>query len=339
MGPEGPQQQDCPEGTAPNTPELHRQNPAPQQQLQKRNPRTSDYSGIYHLITVDRWPSRTIPDNTIYELDNLDVLRGMNSETADLLPRPTKSKNSRGPMKSPPSQDPSHNPILNSPYREPLWHWTLDQNGIAQAPALPGRRESRGASPVPGTKGRPTQTSFDDQTSALTLVNDLRGTVTQWRRQNYPGVTADTKQLLDHWNSDQTEPRLFFAQVEAIEDPHLPLRGCSEVQQQALEDAPGNQRDLQPGDEATGGTKMATGTGKTAVMALVIIWQSVNHHQSPRDNRFTRPVRRHHTRDNRPGPEPERPNPQPEAQHLRELADSSPTGATSGTRSRTPGLP
>ena len=126
---------------------------------------------------------------------------------------------------------------------------------------------------------------MDDQTDELALVNDLRDRVSNWRRQGYPGVTNATRQLLDHWNSDQPEPKLFFAQRETIETliylfevargnshPWQTLRGENETYNEGL-------RRL--------AVKMATGTGKTAVIALVIIWQSVNHHQSPRDNRFT----------------------------------------------------
>ena len=188
-------------------------------------------------------------------------------------------------MITPPAQDPTSNPIINSPYEEPQWHWTLGGDGVAQPPLLPGRRRSTGVSPVPQARGGNRQLSMDDQTDELALVNDLRDRVSNWRRQGYPGVTNATRQLLDHWNSDQPEPKLFFAQRETIETliylfevargnshPWQTLRGENETYNEGL-------RRL--------AVKMATGTGKTAVIALVIIWQSVNHHQSPRDNRFT----------------------------------------------------
>ena len=123
--------------------------------------------------------------------------------TQPKLPRPT---------------DPVEQPIINSPYEEPKWHWTLDERQVAQAPLKPGRREARGGSnPVPQPKITKTQPMFDNSQEELILVNNLRTLVARWRQQGYPGVTNATKRLLDHWNSDQPEPRLFFAQREAIE--------------------------------------------------------------------------------------------------------------------------
>ena len=189
-------------------------------------------------------------------------------------------------QEGPPAQDPTATPIINSPYEEPQWHWSLGNDGVAQLPLLRGRRESRGINPVPQAKGGSRQLSMDEQTDELALVNNLRNLVSTWRRQNYPGVTTATRQLLDHWNSDdQTEPRLFFAQREAIEtliylfeaarNNSQPWNDLREVNSTYNE----NMRRI--------AVKMATGTGKTAVMALVIIWQAVNHHQNPSDRRFT----------------------------------------------------
>ena len=182
-------------------------------------------------------------------------------------------------------QNPQTNPIINSPYQEPQWHWTLNDRQVAQAPLLPGRRQAMGTNPVPQPRNPITLPLFDNPREELTLVNDLRILVDMWRQQGYPRVTNATKKLLDHWNSDQPEPKLFFAQREAIETliylfeisagsgkPWMDINGENETYNESI-------RRL--------ATKMATGTGKTAVMALIIIWQSVNHSQSPRDRRFT----------------------------------------------------
>ena len=100
-----------------------------------------------------------------------------------------------------------------------------------------------------------------------------------------PRVTNATKRLLDHWNSDQPEPRLFFAQREAIET----LIYLYEIASPSSEPWEALNKENQAYNEGIRrlATKMATGTGKTAVMALIIIWQSVNHSQTPRDRRFT----------------------------------------------------
>ena len=70
---------------------------------------------------------------------------------------------------------------------------------------------------MPLPKNSTTKPLFDDSQEELVLVNNLRTLVARWRQQAYPEVTNATKRLLDHWNSDQPEPRLFFAQREAIE--------------------------------------------------------------------------------------------------------------------------
>lgn len=186
-------------------------------------------------------------------------------------------------MQSP--SNPLDEPIINSPYAEPQWHWDLDERGVARAPARPGRRLSKGILPVPKAKGSHAQEHLFDAAPELALVNHLRQEVGIWRNQDYPGVTNATSKLLWYWSSAQTEPQLFFAQREAIET----VVYLHEV-------AP--QRSF--GWEALGeanrkyntamtrlAVKMATGTGKTAVMALVIIWQAVNHFFRPQNRCFT----------------------------------------------------
>ena len=188
-------------------------------------------------------------------------------------------------MTTKPAWNPTNHPIINSPYEEPRQHWRLDERGVAQPELLPGRRQSMGISPVPQTKAPKKPKLFDHPQEELLLVNNLRTLVSAWRRQRYPGVTNVTKQLLDHWNSDQTEPRLFFAQIEAIET----LIYLFEIAQPSTEPWKMLQNVNQEynADMRRLAVKMATGTGKTAVIALTVIWQSVNHAHSPRDRRFT----------------------------------------------------
>ena len=182
-------------------------------------------------------------------------------------------------------QDPALNPIINSPYEEPNRYWKLDDQGMAQPELLPGRRPSMGTNPVPRPRAPKPISMLDNPEQELALVNNLRGLVSRWRKQSYPGTTEATRKLLSHWKSDQPEPRLFFAQIEAIET----LIYLFETENRP----PGPWAMLQDANETYNegfrrlATKMATGTGKTAVMALIIIWQSVNHAQNPRDNRFT----------------------------------------------------
>ena len=182
-------------------------------------------------------------------------------------------------------QDPTVNPIINSPYEEPRCHWELDERGLAKPNVLPSRRESRGTNPTPQPRANTTQPMLVYQGNELTLVNALRTSVREWRYQGYPGVTEPTRRLLDHWNSDQPTPRLFFAQKEAIETLIYMFEVADRNGYHHRTLAEVNEKFNDNIHRLT--TKMATGTGKTAVMALIIIWQSVNHSHRPQDPRFT----------------------------------------------------
>ena len=185
-------------------------------------------------------------------------------------------------------QDPTVNPIINFPYEEPKCHWELDERGLAKPNLLPGRRESRGTNPAPQPRANTTQPMLVDQGNELTLVNALRTSVREWRDQGYPGVTEPTRRLLDHWNSDQPTPRLFFAQKEAIETLIYMFEVADRNGYHHRTLAEVNEKFNDNIHRLT--TKMATGTGKTAVMALIIIWQSVNHSHRPQDPRFTNQI-------------------------------------------------
>ena len=184
-----------------------------------------------------------------------------------------------------PPTNPENHPIINSPYESPKWHWTLNDRGVATDPALPGRRRSMGIIPVPSPKAGGKQASFDDQANEIALVNNIRDAVAEWRENGYTGVTNATSKLLKHWHSDQPEPKLFFAQLEAIETL-IYLYEVAGSRTHAWGEINRANRDYNNGLRRLA-VKMATGTGKTAVMALTIIWQSINHALNPQDSRFT----------------------------------------------------
>ena len=142
-----------------------------------------------------------------------------------------------------------------------------------------------GIVPVPSPRASARQTSLDDQSNELTVVNNIRHVVDDWRAKGYPKVTNATRRLLKHWHSKQPKPRLFFAQLEAIETL-IYLYEVAGRHSYAWEQI--NQANQEYNDGLCRlAIKMATGAGKTVVMALTIIWQSVNHALSPRDSRFT----------------------------------------------------
>jgi type III restriction enzyme len=176
-------------------------------------------------------------------------------------------------------------PILNSPYRAPELHHPLDKNGQPlEGEPRPGRRPSRFIVPVPATRKKAAndQGSLDLETyTENALINEVRGNVDSWRALRNPadwGVTGVTQRLLEHWrHHDFVGPRPFFCQVEAIET----IIWLTEVAPKR----PGAKKLLDRirdyNEKANPGLfrlamKMATGSGKTTVMAMLIAWQTVN---------------------------------------------------------------
>jgi type III restriction enzyme len=108
-----------------------------------------------------------------------------------------------------------------------------------------------------------------------------------WRQQGWPGTTNTTAALLRHWTAPGRERRLFFCQLEAVETAIYlaeiaPKQGDAWIEnslRQANENAnPGLYRIA---------FKMATGSGKTVVMGMLIAWQVLNKLASSQDARFS----------------------------------------------------
>lgn len=122
--------------------------------------------------------------------------------------------------------------------------------------------------------------------STAPCVPALRRAVDTWRSAGYKGVTDTTRDLLNHWfHTDHRLPNgqgfsYHLAQREAIET----LVYVFEVEKvrsrkALLEHYASDSRNLRlpPHDDfARYCIKMATGSGKTKVMALAIVWQYFN---------------------------------------------------------------
>jgi type III restriction enzyme len=170
--------------------------------------------------------------------------------------------------------------IVNGPYDEPGTHWRYDRESRTFS-LMPGRRPAGYVVATPGSK------SFDDPGLfvELPLVNRMRPRVKAWRETRYPGVTGTTLRLLQHWRDPETweARRFFFCQLEAVETL-IWLTEAPAGERQGIE---------VPGD---GGpftrlcAKMATGSGKTLVMAMVIAWHILNRVANPSDARFSKHV-------------------------------------------------
>lgn len=194
---------------------------------------------------------------------------------------------------------PIDNPILNSPYEQPDRHYVIGPQGPT-GEIKDGRRPSESFVPIAvskkGKKGGDgsEQEGFDfdathERREKNSLINDLRRDVDKWRRDGqYAGVTPISRKLLQHWADPDRENRVIFAQREAAETAIF----LTEVAGRHAPYADWRKR-LEPGNAAhnnglpRAALKMATGSGKTIVMAMLIAWQTLNKQYAPRDVRFT----------------------------------------------------
>ena len=169
--------------------------------------------------------------------------------------------------------------IICNPYCIPSKHWKYDRTR-REFTLVSGRRSAGFLIASSNSQ------EFDDpgQFRELELVNKIRDRVNIWRANKYPGVTGITRQLLEFWNDEtKRENRFFFCQLEAIETL-IWLTEASNSEKQGIKI---------PSD---GGPfnrlccKMATGSGKTIVMAMLIAWQVINKITYPQDARFSKNI-------------------------------------------------
>ena len=190
--------------------------------------------------------------------------------------------------------EPIDNAILNSPYEQPDRYYEIGSQGPT-GEIKDGWRPSESFIPIAiSKKGQPKQEALDfdvtgERREKNTLINDIRRDVAKWRRgAQYPGVTPITRNLLQHWADPNRENRVIFAQRDAAETAIF----LTEVAGRTHGYADWRKR-LEPENAAhnsglpRAALKMATGSGKTVVMAMLIAWQTLNKVQSPRDARFT----------------------------------------------------
>jgi len=192
-------------------------------------------------------------------------------------------------------------PILNSPYDYPSRHWELDDNGQPTQKIKETRRLAQFITPIPKPKKRKRQGDllFDDlssqqqQYSHTAIINGVRQEVDRWRElpPSQWRVTQETARLLQHWRHHNFSGiRPFFCQVEAVETaiwltevaPQLGKTGQKYLEHLANANAEANPELMRLA------LKLATGAGKTTVMAMLIAWQTINAVRHPQSKRFTR---------------------------------------------------
>lgn len=171
------------------------------------------------------------------------------------------------------------NLIICNPYVAPTHHWWYDRSQQTFKKVI-GRR------PAGFLKATQPTNTFDDpgEFIDLNLVNLIREKISEWRAAGYPHITNVTRKLLKFWHDKNVrENPFFFCQLEAIETL-IWLVETPDVKKQGINI---------PSD---GGMfkrlccKMATGTGKTVVMAMLIAWQVINSITYPHDARFSKNI-------------------------------------------------
>src|ERR1039458_7256345 len=187
-------------------------------------------------------------------------------------------------------------PILNSPYECPRRHWELDPSGQPTQQIIERRRRAEFITPIPKPKKRKTPVQqqeivFDEgkglstkvqQYDPTSIINEVRQNVDSWRALPSPSqwqVTPETARLLQHWRHHKfSSVRPFFCQVEAAEAaiwltevaPKLGKTGKGFIEHLANSNAAANPELMRLA------LKLATGAGKTTVMAMLIAWQTIN---------------------------------------------------------------
>jgi type III restriction enzyme len=189
-----------------------------------------------------------------------------------------------------PAQVVIENPILNSPFEEPKQHFRFTDDGITNE-VVEARRVSSYFVPIAKPRKKGGQMAFDtewtqDRVEENDFINRVRGRVALWRRGGYLGVSRVTRRLLEYWKRDDRARRLFFCQIEALET----IIYLTEV---ARKSDPSLENELRRENENSNpllyriGFKVATGSGKTVVMAMMIAWHTLNKLENPQDARFT----------------------------------------------------
>ena len=182
------------------------------------------------------------------------------------------------------------NPIPNAPFVVPSRYWRFDDDGITNE-SVQGRRKSEYFIPVPQAQRLSGQLSLasdwtSDRLLANEQINQIRGKVEVWRRMGRPGTTATTKALIAHWTASDRARPLFFCQIEAVETAIW-------ITEVASKGDPWVANSLRESNSAYNSGlprmshKMATGSGKTTVMAMLIAWHTCNKAANPMDKRFS----------------------------------------------------
>ena len=185
------------------------------------------------------------------------------------------------------------NPVINSPFAEPGRHFFTTDSGEVTPQIVAGRRNSDYLIPIAQPRKRAAQSVLPGigpdhfEREETKLVNELRQEVGRWRRGGHEGVTPTTRFLLNYWTNPDRERKLFFCQLEAVETAIFITEVARKFGMGWIEDRLRSANDSSNPGLPRIALKMATGSGKTVVMAMLIAWQALNKFAAPQDGRFT----------------------------------------------------
>jgi type III restriction enzyme len=183
------------------------------------------------------------------------------------------------------------NPIINSPFTEPARHFMFNDDGITNE-IQDARRVSSYFVPIPKPRKKGTQALlFETEWTQNRLkendfINRVREQVRIWRMGGYVHITNTTRKLLTYWTNPDRERRLFFCQIEAVETAIYLAEVAKNYGDGWIEDVLIKENEAANQDLFRIAFKMATGSGKTLVMAMLIAWHTLNKAATPQDNRF-----------------------------------------------------
>ncbi len=119
------------------------------------------------------------------------------------------------------------------------------------------------------------------------FINRVRERLGIWRAGKYQGITSVTRRLLEYWSNPQREHRLFFCQIEALETAIYITEVAGKYGDAWIENSLREAAQVANPLLYRIAFKMATGSGKTLVMAMLIAWQALNKLANPQDGRFS----------------------------------------------------
>ena len=202
-------------------------------------------------------------------------------------------------MSEPVLIQPVESPVICKPYYEPTHYWEYDKK-TGRAHKMEGRRTASYWYKDPAADIRRGQMTLEleEDRRDLVCVNKLRADVKRWRASNWEGATNVTKDLLRHWWRKDRARRFFFCQLEAAETIIF-LNEIRGVRRDGKRGQPrwnpefsdanfdllwNSEENIEP--LVRYGSKMATGSGKTVVMSMLIAWAFCNRARVPSDERF-----------------------------------------------------